>query len=139
MASVKVCDGPELARKTVAHIRATWCALPNLGDDDSTRLTRYVITEEGLQSALAWLAAGALPPAALTVPRKTTVSYHMTCSVQYFVQLSDMLSIEAAWFDVIYVKSTSIHSLRGLKEEFDCRQLRVNAGKIPNDLPLINK
>ena len=125
------------AAKENIRLRMPSSILSDIGN--STRLTRYVITEEGLQSALAWLAAGALPPAALTVPRKTTVSYHMTCSVQYFVQLSDMLSIEAAWFDVIYVKSTSIHSLRGLEEEFDCRQLRVNAGKIPNDLPLINK
>ena len=78
--------GPEMARKAVANIRATWPGWPNLDDDDSTRLTRYVITEDGLQSA--WLAAGALPPAALIVPRKNAASYHLSCAVRYAVQLS---------------------------------------------------
>ena len=32
----QACDGPELARKAVAHIRAAWPAWPSLGDDDST-------------------------------------------------------------------------------------------------------
>ena len=47
----QACDGPELAKKAVAHIRASWPAWPRLGDDDATRLTRYVVSEEVLQSA----------------------------------------------------------------------------------------
>ena len=83
----QACDGPELARKAVAYIRASWPAWPRLGDDDATRLTRYVVSEEVLQSA--WNAAGALPREALVVPRqKSDPGARMTDAVRYAVQSS---------------------------------------------------
>ena len=82
----QACDGPELARKAGDYIRASWPAWPRLGDDDATRLTRYVVSEEVLQSA--WNAAGALPLDALVPRRKSNPGTSMTDAVRYAVQSS---------------------------------------------------
>ena len=45
----EACNGAELARNAVAHIRASWPAWPNLGDDDCCRVTSYIIPKGELQ------------------------------------------------------------------------------------------
>ena len=80
----QACDGPDLARNAVAYIRASRPAWPRLGDDDATRLTRYVVSEEVLQSA--WSDACALPADALVVPcRNSNPGTRMTVAVRYAV------------------------------------------------------
>ena len=91
----QACDGPDLARKAVAHIRASWPAWPRLGDDDATRLTRYVVSEKVLQSA--WSQVCALPADALVVPRrKSNPGCRLTEAVRYAVQSSAVDGTAAA-------------------------------------------